>query len=76
MLDCAHQTVDLYKSITNVSNLKHAATPFVPDSSVTIDNEAAKGELAPDACKILMRALWLGQLARPDLIKPINDLAT
>ena len=26
--------------------------------------------------KILMKALWLGRLARPDIIKPINDLAT
>ena len=23
-----------------------------------------------------MKALWLGRLARPDIIKPINDLAT
>ena len=75
MLDSAHQTVDLYKSKTNVSNLKHAATPFVPDGSVTIDDEEAKGELAPNACKIFMKALWLGRLARPDIIKPVNDLA-
>ena len=27
-------------------------------------------------CKILMKALWLGRLARPDIVKPINDLAT
>ena len=25
---------------------------------------------------ILMKALWLGRLSRPDIIKPINDLAT
>ena len=76
MLDYAHQIVDLYKSITNVSNLKHAATPFVPDGSVSIEDEEAKGELAPNACKILMKALWLGRLARPDVIKSINDLIT
>ena len=72
MLDYAHQTVDLYKSITNTESLKHAATPFVPDG------EEAKGELAPNACRILMKALWLGRLSRPDIIKPIlyNDLAT
>ena len=34
MLDYAHQTVDLYKSITNTSNIKQAATPFVPDGSI------------------------------------------
>ena len=76
MLDYAHQTVDLYKSITNTTSLKHAATPFVPDGSVSVEDEEAKGELAPNACRILMKALWLGRLSRPDIIKPINDLAT
>ena len=56
--------------------MKQAATPFVPDGSIPIEDEEAKGELAPHACKILMKALWLGRLARPDIIKPINDLAT
>ena len=50
MPDYAHQTIDLYKSITNVSNLKHAASPFIPHGSVSIDDEEAKGELAPNAC--------------------------
>ena len=76
MLDYAHQTVDVYKSITNTSNLKQAATPFVPDGSVSIEDEEAKGELAPNACKILVKALLLGRLSRPDIVKPINDLAT
>ena len=76
MLDYAHQTVDLYKSITSTKSLKHAATPFVPDGSVSVEDEEAKGELAPNACRILMKALWLGRLSRPDIIKPINDLAT
>ena len=76
MLDYAHQTVDLYKSLTNVSSLKHATTPFVPDGSVSIEDEEAQGELAPNAGKILTKALWLGRLSRPDIIKPINDLAT
>ena len=76
MLDYAHQTVDFYKSVTNTKSLKHAATPFVPDGSVSIDDEEAKGELAPNARRILMKALWLGGLSRPDIIKPINDLAT
>jgi hypothetical protein len=72
MLDYAHQTVDLHKSITNTTSLKHAAAPFVPDGSISIDDEEAKGELAPNACRILMKALWLGRLSRPGLIKPIN----
>ena len=74
--DYAQQTVDLYKSITGVSKHKHAATAFPPEGSITTEDEETKGELAPNACKILMKALWLGRLARPDIIKPINDLAT
>ena len=76
MADYAQQTVDLYKSIAKVDKLKPAATPFIPDGSTTSSDEEAKGELAPNACRILMKALWLGRLARPDIIKPINDLAT
>ena len=76
MADYAQQTVDLYKSITGVTKLKHAATPFPPEGSITIEDDETNGELAPNACKILMKALWLGRLARPDIIKPINDLAT
>ena len=67
----------MYKSITGVSKLKHAATPFPPEGSITTEKEEeTKGELAPNACKILMKALVLGRLARPDTIKPISDLAT
>ena len=62
----ALQTVDLYKSLTGVENIKHASTPFILEGSIS----------SQDACRILMKALWLGRLARPDIIKPINDLAT
>ena len=68
MHDYAHQTVDLYKSITGVTTLKQAATPFCPDGSITDADDGARGELAPNACKILMKALWLGRLARPDIV--------
>eukprot|EP00439_Symbiodinium_sp_Y106_P039865 s7759_g4.t2 len=79
MYDYAQQTVDLYKSLTGLKVLKHAATPFAPESpesSLPQSQEEAAGELAPHACKVLMKALWLGRLARPDLVKPIGDLAT
>ena len=76
MADYAQQTIDLYKSIAKVDKLKHASTPFVPEGSIATAEEDVKGELAPNACRILMKALWLGRLGRPDIIKPINDLAT
>ena len=76
MYDYALQTVDLYKSIAGVDKIKPASTPFVPEGSINSQDEDTRGELAPNACKILMKALWLGRLARPDIVKPINDLAT
>ena len=75
MLDYAQQAVDLYTSITG-SKLKPAATPFCPEGSLIPADDEASGELAPNACKILMKALWLGRLARPDIVKPIGDMAS
>ena len=74
--DYALQTVDLYKSITGVNNIKPAATPFAPKDSILEQDKVFRSELAPYACKILIKALWLGRLARPYIVKPINDLAT
>ena len=76
MRDYAVQTVDLYKSITKLERSKKATTPFLPEGSITPEDEQNRGELAPNACRILMKALWLARLARPDIVKPINDLAT
>ena len=75
MIDYAQQAVDLYTSITG-SKLKPAATPFCPEGSFIPTDDEASGELAPNACKILMKALWLGRLARPDIVKPIGDMAS
>ncbi len=58
MFDYALQTIDLYKSITGVDKIKHAATPFVLEGSISSQDEETKGELAPNACRILMKALW------------------
>ena len=75
MIDYAQQAVDLYTSITGCK-LKPAATPFCPEGSLIPADYDASGELAPNACKILMKALWLGRLARPDIAKPIGDMAS
>ena len=76
MVDYAQQTVDLYLSITGSQKLRHAPTTFCPEGSLVPSDDDMKGELAPNACKVLMKALWLGRLARPDIIKPIGDMAT
>ena len=70
MNDYARQTVELFCSITGTQ------TPFCPDGSLPSEDDQSAGELAPNACKLLMKALWLGRLGRPDIIKPIGNLAT
>ena len=74
--DYAQQTIDLYKSVAGVDKIKSAQMPFLVDGTFTQADEESPGELAPKACSILMKALWLARLARPDILKPINDLAT
>ena len=76
MSEYAEQACELYESLPGAKPLKHAPTPFVADGSLIPADDDIKGELAPNACKVLMKDLWLGRLARPDIIKPIGLLAT
>ena len=76
MTDYAKQSVAMYQELTGVTKLRKASTPFVPDGSLTSADDKEQGEVAKHACAIIMKLLWLARLARPDLIKPISDLAT
>ena len=76
MQDYALQACELYRSLTGHKPLRQVPTPFCPEGSLTPADDEAEGELAGAACKVLMKCLWLGRLARPDIIKPIGDLAT
>ena len=76
MQDYAQQACDLYTGLTGGKPLKRVPTPFVPEGSLSPEDDAVAGELAGSACKVLMKCLWLGKLSRPDIIKPIGDLAT
>jgi hypothetical protein len=71
----AQSSVDLYLSLPGSKPLRKASTPFLPEGALLASDDDSKGELAPVACKILMKLLWLARLSRPDLIKPIGDLA-
>ena len=57
-------------------SLKEAPTPFCPEGSLVPEDDLEIGELGGDACKVLMKCLWLGRLSRPDIVKPIGDLST
>ena len=75
MSDYAHQSVEMYKKLTGVEKLREASTPFCPEGSLVTCDDEVKGEVAPHACAIIMKQLWLARLARPDLVKAINLLA-
>jgi hypothetical protein len=73
MQDFCANACDLFESLTG-SALKGAATPFVPEGSLLATDWAARGALAENASRILMKTLWLARLSRPDLLKPLSDL--
>jgi hypothetical protein len=76
MCDYARQACELYCSLNPGKPLRAAPTPFCPEGSLVESDDAERGELAPVACRILMKCLWLARLSRPDLLKPIGDLAS
>jgi len=76
MEDYCLDAVRLYTDITGVQKYKEVPTPFLPDGSISEEDEESKGELSDNCCRVLMKALWLARLSRPDIIKPIGDLAT
>ena len=51
-------------------------TPFCPPGSLVHADDCEQGELSGSACAILMKDLWLARLSRPDIQKPICDLAS
>ena len=76
MQDYAQQACDLYLKVSGGKPLKEVPTPFCPEGALIPEDDQEVGELAGDACKVLMKCLWLGRLSRPDIIKPIGDLST
>ena len=69
------QACELYQQLSGGKPLKPATTPFCPEGSFLPQDDEEEGELAGNACKILMKCLWLARLARPDIIKAIPDKA-
>ena len=76
MSEYATQSVEIYTKLTGVSKLRQETTPFLPDGSFIPSDNEISGEIAPHACALVMKQLWLARLARPDLIKAINILSS
>ena len=74
------QAVDLYKELAGPKfhNLKKVATPFHDDKIARpVETEAEiKGELAPIASRVLMKLLFAARMARYDLLRTVQGLAS
>ena len=78
MTSFAEQVVDAYCDLARYpkDKLRKVNTPCLPESLATDEDLAKTGELNSVAAKVLMKALWLGRLARPDLCFIIGRLAS
>ena len=75
MPDYVKSACELYESMPGSRKLKPAPTPFVNEGSLCAADDQERGELSDNACRVLMKCLWVARLARPDLLKPITALA-
>ena len=57
------------------STLKKVSTPCLDDHQIPPEDFEAKGELAKDAAKIVLKVLYLARVGRPDLYWTVNSLA-
>ncbi|MFY9237268.1 MAG: reverse transcriptase domain-containing protein, partial [Roseovarius sp.] len=76
MRDYVRAACERYMAIDGVKALKAATTPFCPEGSLTAADDEERGELASEACSVLMKDLWVARLARPDLTKAITALSS
>ena len=75
MEDYVKSSCEMYEQLSGGKKLNPASTSLVPEGSLLASDDNARGELAEDACKLLMKCLWVARLARPDLLKPVIALA-
>ena len=75
MSDYVDQAVEKYEALAGAKPLRKVTTPFLPDGSLPECDDDVRGELAGEACGVLMKNLYAARLSRPDLLKPINELA-
>ncbi len=73
----AEQTVERYLELSGkkLENLKPVATPCMDDHLFPPEELVEKGHLAPVAARIVLKALYLARLARPEILWTVNYLA-
>ena len=76
---CGHveQCVDKYLELANkkVSELKQVGTPCIDDHDITSDELVNRGELADQSARIVLKALYVARISRPDVYFAVNTLA-
>ena len=75
MAEYIDQAIEKYEALSGARPLRKVSTPFLPEGSLPECDDEVRGELASDACGVLMKNLYAARLSRPDLLKPINELA-
>ena len=78
MVEYAAQVVEAYFDLTGISpdELRKVATLSLPESAMTDEDVATRGQLHESASKVLMKALWLARLCRADIAFAVGKLAT
>ena len=76
MFDYIDQAVSMYLEYTGVKlgELKPVTTPFLDQESFSDSDWEEMGELDSEALALLMKVLYCARLARPDLLRPVNEL--
>lgn len=75
MKDYAVTAFKLYEDQFGTT-LKTYETPFVTESSLTIEGYGEPGQLAGNAAQLLMKLMWLARLSRPDIAFATSSLAS
>ena len=76
---CGHaeQCVERYCELANqkMTNIKEVATPCIDDHQLPPEDLVNKGTLDKVAARIVLKALYLARLGRPDILWTVNHLA-
>ena len=77
MIGSSQSCIERYCELAKIDSksLKKVATPCIDDHTLPPEDFQKKGALSPVASKIVLKALYLARLARPDLLWTVNSLA-
>ena len=76
---CGHveQCVEKYLELADkkIADLRQVGTPCIDDHDITMDELADRGVLADYSARIVLKALYVASISRPDIYFAVNTLA-